>query len=38
MEIMKMDGLLPLMKGEIKRGLGTFNLPQTPSFIRRGRK
>jgi len=30
------DGLLPLMKGEIERGLGISNLPLTPSFIRRG--
>jgi hypothetical protein len=32
--------LLPVMKGEIKEGVGTplhhFNLPLSPSFIRRG--
>jgi hypothetical protein len=31
------EAFLPLMKGEMKRGLGPDNLPLTPSFMRRGK-
>src|SRR5207249_12338285 len=33
---MRENAFLPLMKGEIKRGLGSLQPPLTPSFIRRG--